>query len=414
MNETRTFFRGGAARLLAATAGLCLFSLSATAFEWNLGDLVIGFRQPSGSYELVVDLGSPTNFSSLAAGTTMTITNYSQQTLDYAFSDLSDVDWSVFDTTLSETIGNYVAETEWATKGRTAQQQQTAPWVRHSASTQSVSAQNMNAVGNDAANRYANNLPVDGVINTATSIVIPAGNANGYENFVGTGNFKGNFQGVVEATTPSGFVGTNFVRADLYYLPPGSGNGTYWGYFQLNASGSMTFTAASTILPPPALTAISPANGVPAGGTFATLTGSNFVSGVTVSFGSLAASSVNFSNSTLITAVAPAASAGAVNVTVTNPDTQTSTLTNGFTYAVAASPPRPKISTATISGANLVLITAGSTNASCRLLTSTNPASAMANWTPVATNAVGAGGLFTNTIPITRAEPQRYFLISIP
>jgi hypothetical protein len=166
--------------------------------------------------------------------------------------------------------------------------------------------------------------------------------------------------------------------------------------------------------PPPALWGVSPTNGVPGGGTLVTLTGSNFVSGITVSFGLLAASSVNFSNSTLITAVAPAAAAGAVNVTVTNPDTQTSTLMNGFTYAVAAPPPQPTISMATMSGANLVLVLAGSTNASCRVLTSTNPASAVAYWMPVATNAVGAGGLFTNTIPITQAERQRYFLISIP
>jgi hypothetical protein len=414
MNETRTIARSNATRIFLA-ASLCFTSLSVKAIQYNPGDLLMGFRQPSGSSELVVDLGSPAIFSSLSAGTTITITNYNSTTFSTAFSDPSSVDWSVFGCILTTTNVNYVEYTEWATSPRANPQQQTTPWVCSSGSVQASSGNNMNSVGGNAV-KYAtaNEVPVDGVNNTATSIIIPAGNTYGYEAQVGSGNWKGKFQGVVEADTPADFSGANFVRADLYYMPPGSGNATYWGYFQLNASGTMTFTAASAALPPPALKAISPTNGAPAGGTLVTLTGSNFVSGITVGFGSLPASSVNFSNSTLITAVTPASSAGALNVTVTNPDTQTSTLMNGFTYAVAAPPPPPTISTVTMSGANVVLVTAGGTNASCRVLTSTNPASAAANWTPVATNAVGSRGLFTNTIPINRAEPQRYFLISMP
>ena len=84
---------------------------------------------------------------------------------------------------------------------------------------------------------------LDGIIIATTSVILPAGNKYGYETQVGNGNFKGSFQGDVEAATPDGFAGTQYVRADFYYMPPGTGNGTYWGYFQFDADGTMTFTA---------------------------------------------------------------------------------------------------------------------------------------------------------------------------
>lgn len=84
--------------------------------------------------------------------------------------------------------------------------------------------------------------------------------------------------------------------------------------------------------PAPAIATISPTNGPVVGSTLVTITGSNFVSGITVSFGASSATSVNFSNSTLITALTPAHVAGAVNVTVKNPDLQSATAIAGFTF----------------------------------------------------------------------------------
>ena len=55
-----------------------------------------------------------------------------------------------------------------------------------------------------------------------------------------------------------------------------------------------------------------------AGGTAVTITGTNFASGATVTFGGTAATSVIVTNSTTITATTPAHAAGAVAVTVTN------------------------------------------------------------------------------------------------
>ena len=90
---------------------------------------------------------------------------------------------------------------------------------------------------------------------------------------------------------------------------------------------SLTYT-----VPAPTVTSIAPSSGPIAGGTAVTITGANFVSGATVSFGGSAATGVSVVNSTTINATTPAHAAGAVSVTVTNPDAQNGTLANGFTY----------------------------------------------------------------------------------
>jgi hypothetical protein len=78
-------------------------------------------------------------------------------------------------------------------------------------------------------------------------------------------------------------------------------------------------------------------------------------------------------------------------------------------------PPPPAIlSSMTISDSNLNLVWLGGTNASCTLLSATNVTQALANWTPVATNVVGNNGLFTNNIPISASELQRFYLLAIP
>jgi hypothetical protein len=62
-----------------------------------------------------------------------------------------------------------------------------------------------------------------------------------------------------------------------------------------------------------------------------TISGSNFVSGATVTFGSTQAT-VRSLSSTSISVRTPAHAAGTVNVVVTNPSGQSATLTNGYTF----------------------------------------------------------------------------------
>ncbi len=69
----------------------------------------------------------------------------------------------------------------------------------------------------------------------------------------------------------------------------------------------------------PAVTSIAPNNGPAGGGSPVTIEGSGFTPGSTVSFGALAATSVNVESANRITASSPAG-AETVNVTVTNAD----------------------------------------------------------------------------------------------
>jgi hypothetical protein len=88
--------------------------------------------------------------------------------------------------------------------------------------------------------------------------------------------------------------------------------------------------------PAPILSSVSPTSGPSTGGTSVTLTGQNFVSGATVTFGGAAASSVVVVSATQITAHTPPHSQGSVNVVVTNPDGQSATLAGGFTFVASA------------------------------------------------------------------------------
>lgn len=116
----------------------------------------------------------------------------------------------------------------------------------------------------------------------------------------------------ITATTPAGAVGAVTVTVTV--------NGH---------SGSLAtgFTYVAT----PTVTGVSPNTGTTAGGTAITITGTNFVSGATVIFGTASATSVVVSSSTTMTAVAPAGTAGAVTITVTVSG-QSGSLASGFTY----------------------------------------------------------------------------------
>jgi plastocyanin len=130
----------------------------------------------------------------------------------------------------------------------------------------------------------------------------------------------------ITATTPPHAAGA----ADIVVTNPDGQSGRLSGGFNYETPVSA----------PPAVASVGPSSGPAAGGTSVSIAGSGFASGATVSFGSIAASSVSVANATAITAVAPAGSAGKVDVVVTNPDGQTGRLAEAFTY-VAQNPPSP-------------------------------------------------------------------------
>jgi hypothetical protein len=119
-------------------------------------------------------------------------------------------------------------------------------------------------------------------------------------------------------------------------------------------SGSLA--NAFTYLAAPTVTSVSPNSGSTAGGTAVTITGTNFASGATVTFGGTAATNVVVASSTTITATTPAHAAGAVTVTVTV-NGQSGSLANGFTYTatgtisfiqVASATPQTKTTTVSV------------------------------------------------------------------
>jgi len=86
--------------------------------------------------------------------------------------------------------------------------------------------------------------------------------------------------------------------------------------------------------PTPTILSISPTSGPSAGGTFCTITGTNFVSGATVTFGGNAATGVVVVSGTEITCVTPVGFPGTVDVVVSE-SAGTATLHHGYTYVAS-------------------------------------------------------------------------------
>lgn len=162
---------------------------------------------------------------------------------------------------------------------------------------------------------------------------------------------------------------------------------------------------------PPTLSLVSPNHGLASGGTAVTLTGTNFQSGATVTFGGTPAASVTFNNATSLSVVTPARAAGTVNVVITNPDTGTVTGTNAYTFdplptLSALTPNRGTIAGGTsvaITGANFqngATVNFGGTNVAVTFnnstqLTVTSPAHATGTVGVTVTNP--DGGAVTRT-----------------
>jgi hypothetical protein len=109
--------------------------------------------------------------------------------------------------------------------------------------------------------------------------------------------------------------------------PPG-----YYMLFILNSSGVPSIAHMVQVGPPaPTVTNVKPDNGPPAGGTAVTIRGTNFSTGVGVTFGAMAATNVVVVNSTTITAITPAQAVGPVTVTLTLGG-RSGSLVNGYTY----------------------------------------------------------------------------------
>ena len=222
-------------------------------------DLLIGFRQTGGISELVADLGPVSRFYGANPGTNFVITEFTAAQLADSFSGLDSVGFVACAAMRVDGDPTRPLQTIWATRKRVDPATQSLPWNRQSSGLLANSATKISSIGSGAATFSGSNPP--GLDNTATAIVLPASYSNGYSAYLGNGNFKSTFQGNTENLTPSGFTDSgSLIRSDLYELRPGSGQSTYLGYFEFNASGTLSFTAAGGSTPPapsPTITAIT-------------------------------------------------------------------------------------------------------------------------------------------------------------
>lgn len=101
--------------------------------------------------------------------------------------------------------------------------------------------------------------------------------------------------------------------------------------FSIRGTNTDPATAAIMIQQVSSLSAVTPNTGVAAGGNGVVLTGAGLTGATAVTFGGIAATSVNVINSTTVTAVTPAHAVGVVDVIINTP-AGGATLVNGYTY----------------------------------------------------------------------------------
>ncbi len=121
----------------------------------------------------------------------------------------------------------------------------------------------------------------------------------------------------ITCTTPAGVAGAQSVEV----INADTQSGT--------AAGLYTYQSAPTV------TSVSPNGGPVAGGTVVTVTGTNFLTGASMSFGGTVCTGLTVVSSSSITCTTPAKAAGAYTVTATNIDGQTGSATNAYTFRAA-------------------------------------------------------------------------------
>jgi hypothetical protein len=170
---------------------------------------------------------------------------------------VNDLSWSAAADVRTNGDASYPLNTLWVISPRADLNSQTTPWNRASQFSQGNPASKIDGIASGAVS-YAGQQPT-GPNNTATGVIVPAGNQYAYSSFIGSGNYAGTFQGSVEVITPTEFSALGQpIRADFYQMKPGTGAATYLGFFEFKTNGVMTYTAgpSGTVLTPPTITSV--------------------------------------------------------------------------------------------------------------------------------------------------------------
>jgi hypothetical protein len=162
---------------------------------------------------------------------------------------------------------------------------------------------------------------------TVTSLATSSGSSAGGAVVIITGT---NFTGATSVSFGSVPATTFIVNSStqITAVSPSEAAGTFdvtvttpYGTSATSSSDQFTYSAASA----PSVTGVSPSKGPSAGGTWVTITGSNFTGATSVMFGSVAASSFRVNDDGSIVALSPAESAATVDITVTTASGTSST-----------------------------------------------------------------------------------------
>ena len=206
----------------------------------------------------------------------------------------------------------------------------TATAPAHSAASVSVVVTNTDSQNGTLANSYSYTNPAPNV----TSIAPHSGPAAGGTSVTITGT--GFLSGAAVSLGGTAATGVNVVSStSITATTAAHAAGAVSVVVSNSDNQNSTLSNAYTYVAAPTVTGINPPTGPIGGGNVATIVGTNFVSGATVSFGGTAATGVTVAGTTSVTATVPAHAAGTVDVVVANPDGQSAKLANGYTYSAA-------------------------------------------------------------------------------
>jgi hypothetical protein len=217
-------------------------------YTFTSGDIMLCFRKNGGANDLVVDVGSVTNYINLAPNQRYTITNYTGAQLGYVGTNA--VSWSAFTYLDDNTI--------FMSEARSSLNSQTTPWASQSSAAQGLFVNNVYTIPPGAYDNrnYKPQNTIKAVVEPDSSESSLASYPDGtsYHSTIDPGNagdftFGGTFTGNPENTTPANFTTAGaVVRSDFYQIPPSdSGNPVkYLGYFEFSTNGVMTYVAYPT------------------------------------------------------------------------------------------------------------------------------------------------------------------------
>lgn len=151
-----------------------------------------------------------------------------------------------------------------------------------------------------------------------------------FESFVGPLDLAGTAQPQLHVPLWPEFVGRDVFATALVFDPAGP----------LGLGAIANGTTTRLTMPVPAITSVSPSSGSSAGGDSVAITGTNFVPGLSVSFGGVPATAVSVGSSQLITCTAPPHVMGTVDVQVTNTGMAPAVALGAFTYLPSGSAPQ--------------------------------------------------------------------------